>query len=57
MPFNKADQSSHEGDTFEKVEFSSGTPGITHSASIGFCFLACSGIKRCRISGVAPFNS
>jgi len=55
MPFNKADHTG--GDTLEKGEFSSGTPGGTHSASIGFCFLACSGIKRCRISGVAPFNS
>jgi hypothetical protein len=31
--------------------------GCPQSASVGFCFLACSGIKRCRISGVAPFNS
>lgn len=28
-----------------------------YRASIGFCFLARSGIKRCRMSGVAPFNS
>lgn len=57
MPSIKADQSSRGADTFEIVEIPVGTPRITHSASIGFNFLACSGIKRCRISGVAPFNS
>jgi hypothetical protein len=34
-----------------------GSRGTPHNASIRFCFLACSGINRCRMSGVAHFNS